>query len=131
DRAGQGVAGGRHGRGQAAGRPPGHVIETEAAPAPDLGAVFRDEAGRLTAGLVRWLGDFDLAEESAQEALIEALEHWPRDGMPERPGAWLAAVGRRKAIDRVRREARYREKLAALEARPGEPYTGPDDRLRR
>jgi RNA polymerase sigma-70 factor (ECF subfamily) len=98
--------------------------------APDLGAIFRDEAGRLTAGLVRWLGDFDLAEESAQEALLEALEHWPRDGVPERPGAWLAAVGRRKAIDRVRREARYREKLAQLEAGSVQSFTTPDDRLR-
>jgi RNA polymerase sigma-70 factor (ECF subfamily) len=98
--------------------------------APDLGAIFRDEAGRLTAGLVRWLGDFDLAEESAQEALLEALEHWPRDGLPDRPGAWLGAVGRRKAIDRIRREARYREKLSALEAEPVRPYGGPDDRLR-
>ena len=97
--------------------------------APDLGAIFRDEAGRLTAGLVRWLGDFDLAEESAQEALLEALEHWPREGVPERPGAWLAAVGRRKAIDRIRREARYREKLARLEAQPVQT-TDPEDRLR-
>jgi predicted RNA polymerase sigma factor len=98
--------------------------------APDLGAIFRDEAGRLTAGLVRWLGDFDLAEESAQEALLEALDHWPRDGVPERPGAWLAAVGRRKAIDRIRREARYREKLAELETQSVQTFSTPDDRLR-
>jgi RNA polymerase sigma-70 factor (ECF subfamily) len=98
--------------------------------APDIGALLRDEAGRLTAGLVRWLGDFDIAEESAQEALIEAFEHWPREGVPDRPGAWLAAVGRRKAIDRARREARYREKLSALEAQPEEHSGSPDDRLR-
>jgi RNA polymerase sigma-70 factor (ECF subfamily) len=98
--------------------------------APDIDALLRDEAGRLTAGLVRWVGDFDLAEESAQEALIEAFEHWPGEGVPQRPGAWLAAVGRRKAIDRARREARYREKLAALESLRTEHETTPDDRLR-
>ena len=97
--------------------------------APDLGAIFRDEAGRLVAGLVRWLGDFDLAEDCAQEALLEAHQHWPREGVPERPGAWLFAVGRRKAVDRIRRETRYREKLAQLEAQP-ESLTEPEDRLR-
>jgi RNA polymerase sigma-70 factor (ECF subfamily) len=79
---------------------------------------------------VRRLGDFDLAEESVQEAVIEALEHWPRDGVPERPDAWLAAVARRKALDRIRRNARYREKVALIEAQPVETNVEPDDRLR-
>jgi RNA polymerase sigma-70 factor (ECF subfamily) len=79
---------------------------------------------------VRRLGDFDLAEESVQEAVIEALEHWPRDGVPERPDAWLAAVARRKALDRIRRNARYREKVALIEAQPMETNVEPDDRLR-
>jgi RNA polymerase sigma-70 factor (ECF subfamily) len=97
--------------------------------AAELAAIFRDHAGRLTAGLVRRLGDFDLAEESVQEAVIEALEHWSREGIPERPDAWLAAVARRKAIDRIRREVRYRDKLAVLEAQ-SEQRVEPDDRLR-
>jgi RNA polymerase sigma-70 factor (ECF subfamily) len=79
---------------------------------------------------VRRLGDFDLAEESVQEAVVEALEHWPRDGVPERPDAWLAAVARRKALDRIRRNARYREKVALIEAKPIETNVEPDDRLR-
>ena len=86
------------------------VSATDAA----LTAVFREEAGRLTAALVRTLGDFDLAEELVQEALVEALEHWPREGIPQRPGAWLLTTARRKGVDRLRREARYREKLATL-----------------
>jgi RNA polymerase sigma-70 factor (ECF subfamily) len=105
------------------------VSEARDPGAAALGAIFRDHAGRLTAGLMRRLGDFDLAEESVQEAVIEALEHWPREGVPERPDAWLAAVARRKAIDRIRRIARYQDKLAMLEAEP-EKYVDPDDRLR-
>ena len=82
------------------------------------------------ASLVRRVGDFDLAEECVQEAVIEALDHWARGGVPERPGAWLAAVAHRKALDRIRRQARYREKLQQLEANPLEPYAEPEDRLR-
>jgi RNA polymerase sigma-70 factor (ECF subfamily) len=96
----------------------------------DLAVIFREHAGRLTAGLVRRLGDFDLAEESVQEAVIEALQHWPSDGVPERPDAWLAAVARRKALDRIRRNVRYREKLALIESEPIEKYFEPEDRLR-
>jgi RNA polymerase sigma factor (sigma-70 family) len=105
------------------------VSEAAQPEAAQLAAIFRDHAGRLTASLVRRLGDFDLAEESVQEAVIEALEHWPREGVPERPDAWLAAVARRKAIDRIRREVRYRDKVAVLEAQP-EKFVDPDDRLR-
>jgi RNA polymerase sigma factor (sigma-70 family) len=81
-------------------------------------ATYRQEAGRLVGALTRQIGDFDLAEEAVQEALIEALDHWQRDGLPERPAAWLAATARRKAIDRLRREARGREKLAELALSP-------------
>jgi RNA polymerase sigma factor (sigma-70 family) len=94
-----------------------------------VAAVFREEAGLLTAGLVRLLGDFDVAEEIVQDTLLLAVERWRRDGIPDRPGAWLATVARRRAIDRLRRDARFRQKLALLE---GEPAGGdePDDRLR-
>jgi len=82
--------------------------------------------------LLRLIGDFDLAEELVQDAIVEALEHWPRDGLPERPGAWLMATARRKAIDRARREARGREKLAQLAASEPPASAGyePEDRLR-
>jgi RNA polymerase sigma factor (sigma-70 family) len=84
----------------------------------ELERVFREEHGRLTAALVRSLGDWDLAEELVQDALVAALEHWPEDGIPENPGAWLMTTARRKGIDRLRREARYRDKLAQLQEEP-------------
>ena len=68
----------------------------------------------MTAALVRSLGDFDLAEECVQDALVAALEHWPREGVPNNPGAWLMTAAKRKGIDRLRREKRYQEKLAGL-----------------
>jgi RNA polymerase sigma-70 factor (ECF subfamily) len=77
--------------------------------------------------LVRIVGDFSAAEDIVQDALLVALERWPVEGIPRRPDAWLLTVARRRAIDRLRRDARYREKLALLE-RP-EPQE-PDDRLR-
>ena len=80
-----------------------------------MAAVFREEAGRLTAALVRSLGDFDLAEECVQDALVAALEHWPKEGVPDNPGAWLMTTARRKGIDRLRREKRYQEKVAEME----------------
>jgi len=92
-----------------------------------LERVFREEHGRLTAALVRSLGDWDLAEELVQDALVAALEHWPRDGIPENPGAWLMTVARRKGIDRLRREARYRDKLAQLQEEPVIEATAHDD----
>ena len=79
-----------------------------------VAAVFREEAGRLTAALVRSLGDFDLAEECVQDALVAALEHWPREGVPNNPGAWLMTAAKRKGIDRLRREKRYQDKIAVL-----------------
>ena len=85
----------------------------------------------MTAALVRALGDFDLAEELVQEALLEAVEHWPKDGIPDKPGAWLLTTARRKAIDQFRRQARLRDKLAQLEGASTRDDTAEgDDRLR-
>jgi RNA polymerase sigma-70 factor (ECF subfamily) len=94
-----------------------------------LERVFREEAGRLTATLVRLLGDFDLAEELVSEAVVEALTHWPRDGVPERPASWLLTTAKRKGLDRLRREKRYREKLALVAGLPTVPPPASDDRL--
>jgi RNA polymerase sigma factor (sigma-70 family) len=79
-----------------------------------LEAVLRDERVRLTGALVRIIGDWDVAEELVQDAALAALEHWPRDGVPDNPGAWLMTTARRRAVDRLRRQARYRERLAQL-----------------
>jgi DNA-directed RNA polymerase specialized sigma24 family protein len=68
--------------------------------------VFREVAGRLTASLVRLLGDFDRAEDLVQDALLAALEHWPREGIPERPGAWLLTTARRRAVVRCQAPGR-------------------------
>ncbi len=95
-----------------------------------LDRAFREEAGRLTASLVRLLGDFDLAEEMVAEAVAEAMARWPHDGVPDRPGAWLLTTARRKGIDRLRRDARYRDKLEAVAALPEATIREPDDRLR-
>jgi len=103
-----------------------------------LERVLREERTRLVASLVRILGDWDLAEELVQEAAVAALEHWPRDGLPRNPGAWLMTTARRRAIDRLRRDARFRQRLVQLgeEAEEMErpiPTGGPlatDDRLR-
>jgi RNA polymerase sigma factor (sigma-70 family) len=96
-----------------------------------VAAVFHEEAGRLTAALVRSLGNFDLAEECVQDALVSALEHWPREGIPRNPGAWLMTTARRKGIDRLRREKRYQEKVAELEEPPMSTPSAaiPDERL--
>jgi RNA polymerase sigma factor (sigma-70 family) len=96
-----------------------------------VAAVFREEAGRLTAALVRVLGDFDLAEEVVQDSLVAALERWPEQGIPDKPGAWLMTTARRRAIDILRRDKRFVEKLALLERSAMEAERGEaDDRLR-
>ncbi|HEU5368604.1 MAG TPA: DUF6596 domain-containing protein [Ktedonobacterales bacterium] len=92
-----------------------------------LAAVFREEAGRLTAALVRILGDFDVAEEIVQDTLVVALERWPIDGIPDKPGAWLMTVAKRRALNRLSRDATYCAKLALLEQPTSHE---PDDRLR-
>ncbi|WP_407147988.1 RNA polymerase sigma factor [Bradyrhizobium sp. ORS 86] len=76
--------------------------------------IFRDEAGRALATLIRLVGDFDLAEDSLQDAFAVALERWPIDELPSNPRAWLVNVGRNKAIDRVRRAATFRGKQQEL-----------------
>src|SRR5713101_5142176 len=92
--------------------PPRTAERTRTATEVAVAAVFREEAGRLTAALVRALGDFDLAEEVVQDSLLAALEKWPEQGIPDKPGAWLMTTARRRAIDILRRDKRYREKLA-------------------
>lgn len=76
--------------------------------------VFRAEYGRVLAILIGTLGDIDLAEDALQETLLTALERWPRDGVPANPAAWMVTVGRRKAIDRLRRNKSLGEKTALL-----------------
>ena len=68
-------------------------------------AAFRDEWGRVVATLIRTTGDWDLAEECAQDAFAMALQRWPKDGIPGRPGAWLTTAARNRAIDVLRRKA--------------------------
>src|SRR5258708_20115918 len=77
-------------------------------------AVWRMESPRLIAGLARITGDVGAAEELAQDALVIALEQWPAQGVPDGPGAWLMATAKHRAIDLVRRRARYAEKLQEI-----------------
>lgn len=74
--------------------------------------VYRTEWGRIVATLIRLVGDFDLAEECAQEAFTAAVDQWEEEGVPGSPRAWIIQTGRNKAIDRIRRQGRYAEKLA-------------------
>ena len=80
-----------------------------------LEQAFRDEWGRVLANLVGFLGDFDLAEEAAQEAFAVAAQRWPRDGTPPNPGAWLVVTARNRAIDRLRRERALADKARLLD----------------
>src|SRR5262245_39175913 len=81
-------------------------------------AVYRADWGRIVATLIRLLGDFDVAEEAAQEAFAAAVEQWPAAGVPEFPRAWIIQTARHKAIDRLRRRTRFEEKLESY-ARSG------------
>jgi len=76
-----------------------------------LDAIYRKESRRVLATLVRLVGDFDLAEEALHDAVIAAMEQWPRDGVPTKPTAWLVSTGRFKAIDRLRRRAKFNASL--------------------
>ena len=69
-----------------------------------LDRIHRQEYGQLLATLIGWLGDFELAEEALQDAFLAALQHWPREGLPHKPGAWLTTSARRKALDRLRHQ---------------------------
>jgi RNA polymerase sigma-70 factor (ECF subfamily) len=104
-----------------------------------LDSVYRAESGRILATLIRLLGDFELAEDAVQDAFAAALEAWPKHGVPENPRAWLVSTGRFKAIDSLRRRARFdasQEKIAEqLETQSNgamglEDESVPDDRLR-
>ena len=77
---------------------------------------MRDHAGRLAAALVRVTGDFAAAEDLVQDAVLAALEHWPVEGIPDRPDAWLFTVARRRGLDQLRRADNYRAKLVTLRA---------------
>ena len=108
-------------------------------PRAEAERLYRAESRRILATLIRVLGDFDLAEEALQDAFTAAMEQWPRDGVPANPRAWLVSAGRFKAIDRLRRRARFDAALAELAARLDEHAPDPaaqdgqhleDDRLR-
>jgi RNA polymerase sigma-70 factor (ECF subfamily) len=79
--------------------------------------VYRTESRRVFATLIRLLGDFELAEDALQDAFAQAMHKWPTDGVPEKPRAWLVSTGRFKAIDRIRRRARFDDKLEELAER--------------
>ncbi|SDX63031.1 RNA polymerase sigma-70 factor, ECF subfamily [Amycolatopsis xylanica] len=91
-----------------------------------LTSAFQEEWGQLVATLIGWAGDWDLAEECAQEAFARALRTWPRDGVPDRPGAWLLTTARRLAIDRLRRATLGEAKLRQL-AVTEEPFAADQD----
>ncbi len=99
--------------------------------------LYRDESRRVLATLIRLLGDFDLAEEALQDAFTAAVTQWPSDGVPDNPRAWLVSAGRFKAIDRIRRRARFDASLEELALRfeqetelPDLDLSVEDDRLR-
>ena len=102
-------------------------------------AVYRSDWGRIVATLIRQFGDFELAEDAAQDAFTAAVDQWPTDGIPESPRAWIIQTAKHKAIDRLRRQTRLQEKLEADPDFASEPIVEapslnfeeiPDDRLR-
>jgi RNA polymerase sigma-70 factor, ECF subfamily len=96
------------------GRPDGAALDGDVPRV--IARVYADEWGRIVATLIRLTGDWDLAEECAQDAFAQALERWPRDGVPRRPGAWLTTTARNRALDRLRRGAVERQKLRQVAA---------------
>jgi RNA polymerase sigma-70 factor, ECF subfamily len=112
-------------------------MDAVVSPSEALAAIYRDESRRVLATLIRLLGDFDLAEEALHEAFRAAVEQWPRDGVPANPRAWLVSAGRFKAVDSLRRQARFEpldERMAQTIAADNEPVwdgdSVEDDRLR-
>jgi RNA polymerase sigma-70 factor, ECF subfamily len=104
-----------------------------------VAALYRSDWGRIVATLIGLIGDFDLAEESAQEAFAAAVDQWPVSGVPEFPRAWIIQTARHKAIDRIRRNARFEEKVGSyansglvrtIETPDYDSNEIPDDRLR-
>jgi RNA polymerase sigma-70 factor, ECF subfamily len=103
--------------------------------AAQIGRVFREEYGRAVAVLVRYLGDIDVAEEAVQDAFAVAVQRWPETGLPPSPAGWIITTARRRAIDRLRREASRQDRhaqAALLHAReePAEEEAVRDERLR-
>ena len=104
--------------------------------ASQIEKTFREEHGRVLAALISRFGDFDLAEDALQDALVNALERWKVDGVPRSPGAWLLTVAKRRAIDRLRRTARLEhdpavlDSLASTQEEPEMEDMIPDDRLK-
>ena len=84
-----------------------HVPDTGAA----VDAVYRSDWGRIVATLIRLVGDFDVAEDAAQEAFTTAVDQWHASGVPDFPRAWIIQTARHKAIDRIRRRVRFAEKM--------------------
>jgi RNA polymerase sigma-70 factor (ECF subfamily) len=104
-----------------------------------IDAVYRSDWGRIVATLIRFFGDFDMAEEAAQEAFAAAVEQWTQSGVPEFPRAWIIQTARHKAIDRIRRRTRFENKLESyvtsgliqtVEEPDYDTSEIPDDRLR-
>src|SRR5215510_5765347 len=102
-------------------------------------ALYRNEWGRIVATLIRNFGDFEVAEEAAQEAFTAAVDQWRSEGIPEFPRAWIIQTAKHKAIDRIRRQTRFKEKLEsyvqselppAVEEPNYDTAEIPDDRLR-
>ncbi len=98
-----------------------------------IDSIYREESGRIRATLIRLLGDFDLAEDALHDAFAAALKHWPQTGLPDNPRAWLVSTGRFKAIDALRRRARFdasQEKIAAqLESGDSGEALGTDESI--
>jgi RNA polymerase sigma-70 factor (ECF subfamily) len=103
-----------------------------------VGAVYTSDWGRIVATLIRNFGDFDIAEEAAQEAFTAAIDQWPSTGVPDSPAAWIIQTARHKAIDRIRRRTRFTEKVESYASdlsstiEQPDPFADeiPDDRLR-
>jgi len=91
-----------------------------------VATLFREEWGRVVAALIHRTGDWDLAEECAQDAFVQALARWPKDGLPPRPGAWLMTVARNRAIDRLRRSNVHTTKLKQIAALAPDGADGPE-----
>lgn len=99
--------------------------------ADKVDALFREEGRRVFATLIRILGDFDLAEDALHDAFAAALDQWPRDGIPSNPRAWLVSAGRFRAIDQMRRRARFDASLGTLAERlTSDPYEFDDEAVK-
>src|SRR3954462_11268796 len=103
------------------------MVRAEQMTPTEIETIFRDEAGRALATLIRLLGDFDLAEDALQDAFAAAVERWPREGIPSNPRAWLVSAGRFKAIDGLRRRARFDASLAEIARRLDTEVAGTEE----